>query len=42
VFEPSAQIDPAALIDCLGEALQRAPAADSVDISTLKHYSSAA
>ncbi len=42
VFEPSEQIDPAALIDCLNEALQRAPAAEPAAIPTLKHYSSAA
>lgn len=42
VFEPSAQFDSAALIDCLNEALQRSPASEPVAIPTIKRYSSAA
>ena len=41
VHEPSEQIDPVALIDCLNEALQRTPDM-APPVPTLHHYSSAA
>lgn len=42
VFEPSAQIDPAALIDCINEALQRTPAPGPAEMPTIEQFSSAA